>query len=148
MILDKQSLFFEDLPITAAATYNSNAEGITPYDLGAGGRDIGPGELVPLFCQVTATATGGTSVQVKVVTDDDIDLGSPTILYSTEAILTAVLVAGYKFNVPAVPRNLITERYLGMIIISLGVDTTLTLTGGILWDQQTADAGWTAVTGF
>ena len=77
-------------------------------------RDIGEGEnLYMNFCVPTAL-TGGTSVKFEVVVADDAAISSGvTVVGSTDAVLTAALVAGYNTAVRINPIiGSLGKRYL------------------------------------
>ena len=57
-------------------------------------RDVGEG--TPLFMNfaVTTALAGGTSVKFEVITSANANLSSPTVIGSSDAVLTAALTAG------------------------------------------------------
>lgn len=123
MILDKQNLFWNDTAITVDA-------GSVIIDLGNDGSEVialnQKGLFIKPFCIVTTAFAGGTSLAIAIQTDDDEAFGSPTTLFTTAAIVTASLVAGYSFKLP-LGLPVINEQY-----IRLYADITTTMTGGAL----------------
>jgi hypothetical protein len=82
-------------------------------DLGTA-RDIGEGHNLYMLFTVVTAYSGGTSVTMDVVTDNDPALGSPTTRASTGAIVVANLTAGAQFYVQIPPLVAsLGERYLG-----------------------------------
>lgn len=146
MYLDAQNRFSEDQAITAADTYEST----NAIDLEATPpRQIGNGKTVEVLCTVTETFAGGTSLVVNLIDAANAALTTTPIVRQSNgpAILTAVLVAGYQFSL-SVPVETLAQRFLGMQYVSLGTHTAGKITAGIVYDRQTADAGWAATTGF
>ena len=87
MITDSLLRVSEDQAITSTA-FSTNT-----IDLGTA-RDIGEGTALYMnFCVTTALANG-TSVTFEVVTSANANLSSPTVVGSSDAILTAALTAG------------------------------------------------------
>ena len=80
-------------------TVTSTAVSTDKIDLGTA-RDIGEGrDLYMVFTVITAYS-GGTSVTMDVVTDDNAALSSPTTRGSTGAIAVASLTAGARRALP------------------------------------------------
>ena len=87
MITDKLLRVSEDQAITTTAFSTDT------IDLGTA-RDIGEGTALYMnFCVTTALANG-TSVKFEVVTSANANLSSPTVVGSSDAILTAALTQG------------------------------------------------------
>lgn len=129
MILDAQCLCSDDQAMTTTAPSTNS------YDLGAAGINIGEGEPLIAWCQVTGTCVTGTSIAVSVVEDDDSALGSPVTLYSTPAIPQASLVAGYRFKLGTVPET--SLRYLGFVYTIVGTfDGASAISAGFTHDVQ------------
>ena len=58
-------------------------------------RDMGEGQELFMNFAVTAALTGGTSVKFEVIQSASADLSTPTVIGSTDAVVSASLVAGY-----------------------------------------------------
>ena len=131
MILDKENLVSNDQAVTTTAVSSEI------IDLqGENGGDQGPGEPLNLFAQVSsADFAGGTSISLIVMTDDDVAFGSATTLFTTPAIVTASLVAGYNFALGSLPIEL-GERYLRFTYTVVGTMTAGAITAGIVPDRQ------------
>ena len=87
MITDKLLRVSEDQAITTTAFSTDT------IDLGTA-RDIGEGTALYMnFCVTTALANG-TSVKFEVVTSANANLSSPTVVGSSDVILTAALTQG------------------------------------------------------
>ena len=87
MITDKLLRVSEDQAITTTAFSTDTS------DLGTA-RDIGEGTALYMnFCVTTALANG-TSVKFEVVTSANANLSSPTVIGSSDVILTAALTQG------------------------------------------------------
>ena len=87
MITDSLLRVSEDQAITTTA-FSTNT-----IDLGTA-RDIGEGTALYMnFCVTTALANG-TSVKFEVVTSANANLSSPTVVGSSDVILTAALTQG------------------------------------------------------
>ena len=87
MITDKLLRVSEDQAITTTAFSTDT------IDLGVA-RDVGEGTALYMnFCVTTALANG-TSVKFEVVSSANANLSSPTVIGSSDAIVTASLTAG------------------------------------------------------
>ena len=87
MITDKLLRVSEDQAVTSSA-YSTNT-----VDLSVA-RDVGEGTALYMnFCVTTALANG-TSVKFEVVSSANANLSSPTVIGSSDAILTAALTVG------------------------------------------------------
>lgn len=104
MIFDLTNKFSSDQAVTSTAA----SENV--IDLGASGRDIGIGEVVPLRIAVTEDFATLTSLQVSVQTSDTEGSGYVDVILSP-AIAAASLVNGYVFNINSVPRGVL-GRYV------------------------------------
>lgn len=95
------------------------------YDTRGGGSqtvDLGKGEPLEVSVNVLTSASGGTSVEVQVVSADDTALTTNvTPLVSSGAIPVASVVAGKQINLtipPVDPRTL--RRYIGLRYVFVG----------------------------
>ena len=87
MITDKLLRVSEDQAITTTAFSTDT------IDLGTA-RDIGEGTALYMNFAVTTALANGTSVKFEVVISDNANLSSPTVVGSSDAILTAALTVG------------------------------------------------------
>ena len=97
-------------------TTGTTVESTNKMKVGPG--DFGQGNDMLLDVIVTEAFTNIVSLQVQLQTDDDVDFGSPTVLYETPAIVLADLVASYKFAMKAIPPN--CEDYLRLAYVLVG----------------------------
>jgi len=133
-ILDFENLFCNKLAVTVTA------DGTNVIDLG-GDHDYGPGNPVELLAQVTTefAGQGSTTLQVIVETDDNSAMSSSEVLYTSEAIDEALLLAGYKFPIRFFPRT--NQRYVGVsFVVATGPMTAGNMTVGIASGDQSNNA--------
>ena len=147
MYIDSQSQFMDDEAITTAATYVGDAIDID--DDSADARQIGNGENVPVVFQVTETFNAGTNALFQICeADNDALTTNPIVLAATPVFLTAALVAGTMVTL-SVPVKRLTKQFFGARVISTGTHDAGKVSSWIpLGGIQTADQGFTAVTGF
>jgi hypothetical protein len=129
-ILDLTSLFSENQAVgTAASMLSTNvmrfpATGTVMYEGARLVRDLGQGNELPLFIQVTEDFATLTSLTIDVVTADNAALSTnPVTLGSTGAIPVASLKAGFKPNPRILPDGPIKE-FLGLVITRGGSNAT------------------------
>ena len=87
MITDALLRVSEDQALTTTA-FSTNT-----IDLSVA-RDVGEGTALYMNFAVTTALANGTSVQFEVVSSANANLGTPTVIGSSDAILTAALTAG------------------------------------------------------
>ena len=87
MITDKLLRVSEDQAITTTAFSTDT------IDLSVA-RDVGEGTALYMNFAVTTALANGTSVKFEVVTSANANLSSPTVVGSSDAILTAALTVG------------------------------------------------------
>ena len=87
MITDKLLRVSEDQAITTTAFSTDT------IDLSVA-RDIGEGTALYMNFAVTTALANGTSVKFEVVTSANANLSSPTVVGSSDAVLTAALTVG------------------------------------------------------
>ena len=87
MITDKLLRVSEDQAITTTAFSTDT------IDLSVS-REIGEGTALYMNFAVTTALANGTSVKFEVVTSANANLSSPTVVGSSDAVLTAALTAG------------------------------------------------------
>jgi hypothetical protein len=127
MILDATQLFSNEQAITASAASTNSID----FD----GTGVGEGETVNLFARVTTTFATLTSLVINV--QDSADDSTFATVLSTPAIAAASLVAGYKFNLNALPNKL--RRYVRLSYTVAGSDATAgKITAGLAPNVQTA----------
>ena len=130
MITDKLLRVSEDQALTTTAVSTDK------IDLSVA-RDMGEGQDLFMNFAVTTALTGGTSVKFEVVTSAAADLSSPTVIGSTDAIVTASLVAGYNTAVRINPQIAsLGQRYLGARYTISGTYTSGKVTADVVMDIQ------------
>ena len=87
MITDELLRVSEDQALTTTA-FSTNT-----IDLGVA-RDVGEGTALYMNFAVTTALANGTSVTFEVVSSANENLSSPTVIGSSNAVLTAALTAG------------------------------------------------------
>ncbi|MDD9340224.1 MAG: hypothetical protein PV362_11375 [Providencia heimbachae] len=114
MILDKETLFSIDQAVTASAVA-TNVIDLTPVK--GDFRDIGIGEPLMLFAQVTeqATAAGDAKVQIVLETSADKAFTAPVAIFKSLDISIADLNAG-KRVIGAVPHGVIKYLRLRYVV--------------------------------
>lgn len=130
MITDKLLRVSEDQALTTTAVSTDT------IDLSVA-RDIGEGQDLFMNFAVTTALAGGTSVKFEVITSASANLGSPTVIGSTDAIVTASLVAGYNTAVRINPQIAsLGQRYLGARYTISGTYTSGKVTADVVMDIQ------------
>jgi hypothetical protein len=130
MITDKLLRVSEDQALTTTAVSTDTIDLSVARDMGEGG------DLYMNFAVTTALA-GGTSVKFEVITSASANLGSPTVIGSTDAIVTASLVAGYNTAVRINPQVAsLGQRYLGARYTISGTYTSGKVTADVVIDIQ------------
>ena len=130
MITDKLLRVSEDQALTTTAVSTNT------IDLSVA-RDIGEGEDLYMNFAVTTALAGGTSVKFEVITSAAADLSSPTVVGSTDAVVTASLVAGYNTAVRINPQIAsLGQRYLGARYTISGTYSSGKVTADIVNDIQ------------
>ena len=107
MITDKLLRVSEDQALTTTAVSTNTV------DLGTA-RDMGEGTALYMNFAVTTALANGTSVKFEVISSASANLGSPTVIGSSDAILTAALTLGknvvVRFNPDIAGKG---QRYIG-----------------------------------
>jgi hypothetical protein len=130
MITDKLLRVSEDQALTTTAVSTDTIDLSVARDMGEGG------DLYMNFAVTTALA-GGTSVKFEVISSASANLGSPTVIGSTDAIVTASLVAGYNTAVRINPQVAsLGQRYLGARYTISGTYTSGKVTADVVLDIQ------------
>lgn len=130
MITDKLLRVSEDQALTTTAVSTNT------IDLSVA-RDIGEGENLFMNFAVTTALAGGTSVKFEVISSASADLSSPTVIGSSDAVVTASLVAGYNTAVrinPSIASN--GQRYLGARYTIVGTYSSGKVTADVVMNIQ------------
>jgi hypothetical protein len=94
---------------------------------------MGEGQELFMNFAVTAALTGGTSVKFEVIQSASADLSSPTVIGSTDAVVTASLVAGYNTAVRVNPQiGSRGQRYIGARYTISGTYSAGTVTADVV----------------
>jgi hypothetical protein len=121
LILDKSLILSDAQAETTVATHVSDNV-IDTVELGDAVNELYFVASVETAC----TSSGSATVQVKLVTDSDEALGSPTVLWASDVVPVASLVDKYVFGAIRLPKPDKLKRYIAAQII-IG---TAALTGG------------------
>lgn len=100
-------------------------------------RDMGEGHNLFMNFAVTAALTGGTSVKFEVISSANANLSSPTVIGSSDAIVTADLTAGKNVAVainPQIASN--GQQYLGARYTVSGTYSAGTVTADVVETVQ------------
>ena len=96
-------------------------------------RDMGEGQELFMNFAVTAALTGGTSVKFEVIQSASADLSTPTVIGSTDAVVSASLVAGYNTAVRINPQiGSKGQRYIGARYTISGTYSAGTVTADVV----------------
>jgi hypothetical protein len=126
MITDKLLRVSEDQALTTTAVSTNT------IDLSVA-RDMGEGQELFMNFAVTAALTGGTSVKFEVIQSASADLSTPTVIGSTDAVVTASLVAGYNTAVRVNPQiGSKGQRYIGARYTISGTYSAGTVTADVV----------------
>ncbi len=125
MILDLENMLSDDQVITVTADSTNIIE--MP-------KNRAHGRPLRLIFLVTETFVGGTSVAIDLETDALAAFGSPADIYTGAAIVTASLIAGYRFGIDFLPRA--NEEFLRAEYTIVGTFTEGKITAGFLYDDQ------------
>ena len=107
MITDSLLRVSEDQAVTSTAVSTNTIDLVVA-------RDIGEGTPLYMNFAVTTAMAGGTSIKFEVITSASANLGSPTVIGSSDAILTAALTEGKNVVVRLNPEIAGKgQRYLG-----------------------------------
>lgn len=126
MITDKLLRVSEDQALTTTAVSTNT------IDLSVA-RDMGEGQELFMNFAVTAALTGGTSVKFEVIQSASADLSTPTVIGSTDAVVSASLVAGYNTAVRVNPQiGSKGQRYIGARYTISGTYSAGTVTADVV----------------
>jgi len=130
MITDKLLRVSEDQALTTTAVSTNT------IDLSVA-RDMGEGTDLFMNFAVTAALTGGTSVKFEVISSAAAALTSPTVIGSSDAIVSASLVAGKNVAVRVNPDIAgVGQRYIGARYTIVGTYTAGTVTADVVASVQ------------
>lgn len=143
MIFDLQALFSDKQAVTTGTQLSTNsldtlagqALQSMPAHFGSPLHDPGRGNMLTVLVMVNTAFTGGTSLQVNLISSANENLSSATVLSSSAVIAEASLVSGYQFRLTAFPQG-ITQRYLGVQYVTVGTHSTGTITAGIVFARD------------
>jgi len=124
MIVDAQLLFSDEQRVCdgAATELSTNVVDFNVI------RDLGAGEnLYWHILMIEIPAGTGTTLEFRLVTDDNASLTTPATILSSGAIAKATLVAKYKLTF-VLPRSAAWERYVGVNYVG---DNTFATTGKV-----------------
>lgn len=130
MITDKLLRVSTDQAVTTTAVSTDT------IDLSVA-RDIGEGQELTMNFAVTEAFAGGTSVKFEVIGSASADLSSPTVIGSSDAVVTAALTLGKNVAVrmnPQVGSN--GQRYLGARYTVVGTMSAGKVVADIVSDIQ------------
>ena len=114
MITDSLLRVSEDQAVTSTAVSTNTV------DLGVA-RDMGEGTALYMNFALTEAFVNGTSVTFEVITSASANLGSPTVIGSSNAIVTASLTLGKNIVVAINPQIASKgKRYLGARYVVTG----------------------------
>jgi len=143
MLLDLQATFGECDALGAAATDNTyilgngGAADEIAYDLTANNNNFASGCPLYFISRVTTALAGTTTTAtVQVIQSASANLTTPTVIAQNVAIDTgtANIAVGTQLAEIVVPQENLTQRYVGMRVITTG-----THTGGIIEGELTLD---------
>ena len=130
MITDKLLRVSTDQAVTTTAVSTDTV------DLSVA-RDIGEGENLYMNFAVTEAFAGGTSTKFEVISSASADLSSPTVIGSSDAIVTAGLTIGKNVAVRVNPQIASTgQRYFGARYTVVGTNTAGKVTADVVHSVQ------------
>lgn len=120
------------LRVSDAQAVTTTAVSTDTIDLSVA-RDIGEGKELLMHFAVTTAMAGGTSIKFEVISSASANLGSPTVIGSSDAIVTADLTLGKSIAVGINPQIASEgQRYLGARYTVAGTYTAGTITADIV----------------
>ncbi len=112
MILDKNLILSDAQAETSTGTYLSDNI-IDTVKVGDAVNEL----YFVAYVETACTSGGSATVEIQLVTDSDVNIGSPTVLWSSGAIPKASLVDKYCFGIVRLPKPEKVERYIAARII-------------------------------
>lgn len=130
MITDKTLRVSTDQAVTTTAVSTDT------IDLSIA-RDMGEGHPLYANFAVTTAFAGGTSIKFEVISSASAALSSPTVIGSSDAVVTASLTLGANFAVRVNPQIASKgQQYLGVRYTVSGTYTAGTVTADFVTDIQ------------
>jgi hypothetical protein len=124
------------LRVSEAQAVTTTAVSTNTIDLGVA-RDMGEGKELFMNFAVGTTFTGGTSIKFEIISSATANLASPTVIGSSDAVVTAALVAGKNVAVALNPQIASTgQQYLGARYTVVGTMTAGAVTADIVETVQ------------
>jgi hypothetical protein len=143
MILDQQTLFSDSQLITVTA----NSTNVIDDEVA--GSLFGTGDRLPFFVLVNTAFVGGTSMQVSLVSADDLALTMGVLQHLRSPVIPlASLTKGATVFAGSLPTAVKTRRYLGVIYTVVGTMTAGSLTAAFVADLQSLTAATEYAKGF
>jgi len=112
LILDKNLILSDAQAETSTGTYLSDNI-IDTVKVGDAVNEL----YFVAYVETACTSGGSATVEIKLVTDSDVNIGSPTVLWSSGAIPKASLVDKYCFGIVRLPKANKLERYIAAQIV-------------------------------
>lgn len=146
MIFDSTNLFSDKQAITATAASTNvidfGATDTPKYAANAITRDIGKGNAVGIRIQVTtdfADSGDDSNLTIALQTDTVENFASPTVLWTSETLLSTALPAGYVFPLEVLPRGV--QRYLRLnyTVGGTGNMSAGAITAGLVFASEARD---------
>jgi hypothetical protein len=143
MILDERTEFVDGVAIPTSAGTAAIGDVIDLESLGGSGlgglRDVGNGREIFWYVSIDEAGTGGTSMNVQLVSSAAANLGTPTIHAQTGVVLLADLTGGKTVAMISVPlEGPAYKRYLGIQAVVAGTFTGGSFSSGLTLDSK----GW------
>jgi hypothetical protein len=141
MITDAQNRPSNNQSLAGAAATTTSTDSI---DLLTSNRNPGR-SMLRAVCHVTTAFTGGTSVQAQLISSENANLSSPTVLASGPVVADADAVAGAELL--DVPMPDVSDRYLGYRYVTVGTHTTGSVSSHIVGGTDVPATGIAMNTG-
>jgi len=132
MYIDKQTLLSDDQAVTVTAA-SSNS-----YDFGNDNalvQALNSKGNIGVLAQVHTAFAGGTSLKLTIESSDSSTFSITKVIYDSGVVLTATLIAGYKFPISGLPR--IDEEYIRAYYTVVGTMSAGKVAVGLILDEQT-----------